>query len=327
MEEKGKKKGKGVAAVNGETQLGEVMIESIQSFLTGKEAARTAILSKSWYKTWLTRPTLDFDEHDFENGDGFLEFATNTMQRYRHSNRRIESFRLRINISVGRVGGYFTRMIVAAMEIGATHLNLNLNLNRHNIDGSAGSVLPAEVLGSKTLTRLSVTDAKIDETSVSAIGCWRLESLSLERVHADSESLINHVFSSCTWIEELSLCECTTYTINGNLPMPWSDVNVCKLQKLRSLCLKGMTAYSLFCINFACLPCLKDLKVADCTWSLYERMELLASSSLEHISFVNVTELKLDFDVPNIRRFVYLAIYLISPLNQLVQGNGRGSPT
>ncbi|KAG8370092.1 hypothetical protein BUALT_Bualt14G0081600 [Buddleja alternifolia] len=55
-------------AIDEHLQLHEPIIHHIQSFLSGKEAAWMAVLCKSWYNSWLTRPTLDFDERDFRIG-------------------------------------------------------------------------------------------------------------------------------------------------------------------------------------------------------------------------------------------------------------------
>ncbi|KAL3645015.1 hypothetical protein CASFOL_010195 [Castilleja foliolosa] len=52
-------------AGEGEIQFAEPIIHRLQSFLTGKEAAQTTIVSKSWHSAWLTRPNLDFDDTYF----------------------------------------------------------------------------------------------------------------------------------------------------------------------------------------------------------------------------------------------------------------------
>ncbi|KAH6808791.1 hypothetical protein C2S51_026574 [Perilla frutescens var. frutescens] len=129
------KKGKRIGTATGQiTLLPEAMIHHIQSFLTGKEAARTSLLSKSWHSAWLTRPALEFDQGDFDiNGDPkldkieFEKFATKTLQRYQQLNLKIESFRLH-TISSGRgISALAKKLIVQAItRIGATDLNLKL---------------------------------------------------------------------------------------------------------------------------------------------------------------------------------------------------------
>ncbi|KAL0376513.1 UNVERIFIED_CONTAM: hypothetical protein Scaly_0768900 [Sesamum calycinum] len=94
-------RGKRIQAINGEIPLPEAIIQHIQSFLDGKQAAQTSVLSKSWYNAWLTRPNVDLDERNFPTIDAkslipdeFLIFAKKTMERYRNFNLKIESFRL-----------------------------------------------------------------------------------------------------------------------------------------------------------------------------------------------------------------------------------------
>ncbi|KAL8525249.1 hypothetical protein ACS0TY_014760 [Phlomoides rotata] len=80
-------KGKRVEA---EFQLPEAIIQHIQSFLNGKEAAQTTLLSKSWNDAWLTRPNLDFDQKAFERKSSddtqssqtrFWNFVNKTVER------------------------------------------------------------------------------------------------------------------------------------------------------------------------------------------------------------------------------------------------------
>lgn len=89
--------------------LAEEVIQHIQSFMSGKEAARSAILSKSWYHAWLSRPTIDF----------FCDraFAEKTIQRYQDSNL----FRQRRSHAVIC---RFGNLIANAMEIGAAAVRI-----------------------------------------------------------------------------------------------------------------------------------------------------------------------------------------------------------
>ncbi|KAL8481696.1 hypothetical protein ACS0TY_028004 [Phlomoides rotata] len=75
-----------IEAISGE--IPEVIIQHIQSFLNGNDAARTSTLSKAWYAAWLTRPDLDFPD---------LDIAKKTLLRYEESNRKLHSFRLSID--------------------------------------------------------------------------------------------------------------------------------------------------------------------------------------------------------------------------------------
>ncbi|CAA0822014.1 Unknown protein [Striga hermonthica] len=67
-------------AARGEFFLSEPIIHRIQSFLNGREAAQTTVLSKSWRQAWLTRPNLDFDTSHFSTLVEFPEFMDKTIR-------------------------------------------------------------------------------------------------------------------------------------------------------------------------------------------------------------------------------------------------------
>ncbi|GFP80731.1 F-box protein at3g03040 [Phtheirospermum japonicum] len=118
--------------MGGEFELPEPIIQRIQFFLTGKEAARTTILSKSWLSAWLTRPNLDFDETNFkrpwwaQKSDDFVEFTNTTIRRYEESSIRIESFKLCLKTDYGPRVDHANEMILRALKTGATHLSFQL---------------------------------------------------------------------------------------------------------------------------------------------------------------------------------------------------------
>ncbi|KAL8471509.1 hypothetical protein ACS0TY_028958 [Phlomoides rotata] len=173
-----------IEAIRGETQLLEEMIQHIQSFLSGEEAARTAILSESWYTAWLTRPDLDFFDPDVAN---------KTLQRYHELNRKIQSFKLWLSF---RDSPKAEELIVKAMNLGATDLHIRLVFD----------VLPHVLLESETLVRLSVSCCKIDLRG-QKISCSRLKSFSLSQVSIEGNTFWDMI-STCPLIEELKLSGC-----------------------------------------------------------------------------------------------------------------------
>lgn len=184
-----------IEAVGGEIALPEPLIQHVQSFLSGKEAAQTTAISKSWYSAWLTRPNLDLDQRDygiraFTDPFGFYALAKKIVQRYQELNLKIESCRLFINdLSFGN------ELMVTAIKMGAVDLQFETQFST--------MVLPREVLGSDNLLRLSVIGCKID----GKVNWSRLESLSLCRVCIEGD-LIWDIISSCPLIEKLVLSEC-----------------------------------------------------------------------------------------------------------------------
>ncbi|KAL8485212.1 hypothetical protein ACS0TY_027491 [Phlomoides rotata] len=282
-----------------ETQLPEVMIQPIQSFLSGIEAAQTTLLSRSWYTTWLTRPNLDFDEGDFLRFEKstFVKFAKKTMQRYEEWNRKIQSFRLlirdkRSNISVAK------ELILEAMKLGATDLHLKL------IGGWNCFVLPHEVLQSQTLVRLSLDSCNI----YLKVSCPRLKSLSLSRVLIAGNNLWN-IISTCPTIEKLVLSDFNQDSIKLILEPP--GLCVVDFHKLRVLSLENMIICQELFRDISRFPCLKELTIDNC--SIREEIQI-CSNSLMYISFTHMTgsRSRLKLDVPNIRKFKFSGCYIPS---------------
>ncbi|KAL3645005.1 hypothetical protein CASFOL_010185 [Castilleja foliolosa] len=136
-------------ADGGEIQFAEPIIHRLQSFLTGKEAAQTTIISKSWYSAWLTRPNLDLDDTyfgissykpDHSKLDAFKKYAKKTIKRYEQSNLKIESFKLCMDINQYGCADLANKLIMKALRNCATRLCLRLNR-------SSSFVLTHEVFG------------------------------------------------------------------------------------------------------------------------------------------------------------------------------------
>ncbi|GFQ06514.1 F-box/LRR-repeat protein at3g59200 [Phtheirospermum japonicum] len=192
--------------MGGEVQLPEPLIQRIQYFLVGKEAARTTVLSKSWRNAWLTRPNLVFDETDFyPETHKCLEYAKKTIQRYGESNSKIESFKLCIRNEWSVSSDHVKEIILAALKLRATHLSFKLLRD---------FVLPNEVFGSENLVGLSVEGCNIDLGIMSqkVTRCSRLGSLCLYSVGIENH-MISHIISSCPLIENLSLTDINDFYV------------------------------------------------------------------------------------------------------------------
>ncbi|KAL3645003.1 hypothetical protein CASFOL_010183 [Castilleja foliolosa] len=163
-------------AGEGEIQFAEPIIHRLQSFLTGKEAARTAVVSKSWHSAWLTRPNLDLDDtHFILRG-----------RQYSNDYYCFVKFKKYAKKTIKRMG--VTRLC--------------LKINRSSF------VLPNEVFGSDNLVELSSGGCSIKLDDGVIIKCRRLESLSLDDnmncilIKIDT---VSKIVSSCPSIEKLSL--------------------------------------------------------------------------------------------------------------------------
>ncbi|KAL8533019.1 hypothetical protein ACS0TY_009323 [Phlomoides rotata] len=295
-------------------ELPEAIIQHIQSFLNGKKAAQTTLLSKSWYTAWLTRPNLDFDvnyfvDSDFRNfnydiGIRFWNFVNKTMERYDKLNLQIHSLRLCIHsypktcLDLHSCSNA-TKLIIKALNMGATCLDLNVSfkdlIDYKSVEYGCYQILtpftlPHQVFGSENLNTLSVSRCKID----GKVSCSRLKSLTLDNAIVEGDRIWD-IISSCPLIENLSIT-------------PWSKfgkkiVESGPFNKLKSLLLSRVEVHSLLFKDFSSkFPCLKDLSIHGCCCD--EEIQI-SSPSLECINFKENTILGVKFDVPRIRKFTF----------------------
>ncbi|KAL8515516.1 hypothetical protein ACS0TY_014271 [Phlomoides rotata] len=311
-----------------EAELQLPIIQHIQSFLSGRMAARTTLLSKSWYTAWLTRPNLDFDQNNFlgkfndhEDVSRFWGFMNKTVQRYEDSNLKIESLRLWM---YDWFTSYYEQtvareVIIKAIKMGAIDLCITFQKE------DSLFALPHEVFGSENLIRLSV-DGCIINLGDGKVRCSGLKSLILDSVYLDGD-IIWDIISSCPLVESLSLRSCRVlhktrfsfadaYTRTRMLslgPFVGSVVNLYEFPKLKCLLLNGVKIHSSFFDDFSSkFPCLKDLTLYDCDGFKGIRV---SGPSLERINFTRrrkMQTLRVKFDVPRIRRFTFSGIHVPS---------------
>ncbi|KAL3642662.1 hypothetical protein CASFOL_013477 [Castilleja foliolosa] len=267
------KKGNQIEAINGEFQLHEPIIHLVQSFLNAKEAAQTAILSKSWRSAWLTRPNLDFSI-PYRGEDEYLACVEKTIQRYEQSNLKIESLRL-CNENGGLYdcfGVFANDLITRALKIGATHLSV------HNI--GTEMVLSQGVFEAENVVELSLHGCKIKDLGFDQkVRCSKLESLNLSSVIISSE-MISNIALCCPLIRKLSLCDVATFRFVIHFKHDDDDDD------------DDDVYYS-----FSRLPSLKDLTIRKC------RTQEVSCPSLERLYFATEHYTSVKLDVPSIRKF------------------------
>ncbi|KAL3640862.1 hypothetical protein CASFOL_015830 [Castilleja foliolosa] len=278
--------------MGGEFQLPEPIIQHIQSFLTGKEAAQTTVLSKSWYSAWLTRTNLELTDYYFNTTGGyyyagfnygFSEFAKKTIQRYEESNLTIQRLRLYMCGSTSMVD-LASELIVRALKLGVTHLNLM-------IDYSKIFVLPHEVLECENLVELSLAFCEIDRNSIK---CLNLESLRMFAVGISRDTIYN-IISRCPLIQELELS--CIHEIGPRAPCP---TDIPKLCQLKCLVLCNVEFDTLWCFDdlLPKLTSLQDLTLGNC-----KNVRKVCSPSLERLTFDPSHRSRVEFDVPSIKKF------------------------
>ncbi|KAL3640869.1 hypothetical protein CASFOL_015837 [Castilleja foliolosa] len=283
--------------MGGEFQLPEPIIQDIQSFLTGKEAAQTSVLSKSWYSAWLTRPIVEFNVHDFKrnlSSDRLNYDAKKTIQRYEESNLKIERLRLHMS-GMSSMVDLASELIVRAFKIGVTHLSVDSSFY-------CPYFLPGEVfeaVEAENLVELSLEGCMID---ISSVKCVSLESLSLERVKLKRCDTIYNIISSCPLIQKLSLSGVDETEQAPGLCAP-SPTNLPKLCQLRCLvlCAVYFDTFWYFSDLLPELPSLQDLTLIRCA-----DVGEVCSPSLERLTFEpygSDQSSRVEFDVPSIKKF------------------------
>ncbi|KAG8391087.1 hypothetical protein BUALT_Bualt01G0151300 [Buddleja alternifolia] len=304
--------------MNGELQLPEVIIQHIQSFLNQRQAARTSVLSKSWYSAWSSRPILDFNERDFKwkrntgvSGSQiaepfsvfvkrrFMKFVKGTVQRYHELNLKIEVFRLWICVIDSDSASLVNEFITRALKLGVSDFSLE-------ISGCYSKyVLPEQVFEAKSLIKLSVVGCTIRQHIDGGVICSSLESLTLCRVSI-WDDMIRDIMLGCPLLENLHLLECKgLLNVNAsklhnlekfcvikcrdcNLKCLWVDVP--EYGKLSCLMLEQVKIDEFFFHDFSLkFPCLGDLSLHHCDG--YNNIEI-SSRSLKYISLIHKYELK-----------------------------------
>ncbi|GFP90319.1 F-box/LRR-repeat protein at4g14096 [Phtheirospermum japonicum] len=304
-------KGKKIKALDGEIPLPESIIQHIQSFLNKKQAAQTALLSKSWRNAWSTSPNLDLDQRNFPNpgqiAAAFSEFANKTMQRYLESNLKIEKFSLWMKSTEGdRDPLLANELISKALRMGVHDLNFEIH---PPIDTF---VLPDEVLGAETLIGLSLIGCKINRPIDGKVSCSRLKFLSLRSVYI-SDDVVCDIISNCPLIESLLLSGCEN-VIDIKLPtVSRRTIRILALRNpmkksfefhnLKSLSLDRLNIDGLFTHDF----CLKFRSLLELTLShcyCCKRIQI-SSPSLECITLEKMRMFGAKFDVPNMQKFKF----------------------
>ncbi|KAH6756159.1 hypothetical protein C2S53_004258 [Perilla frutescens var. hirtella] len=272
-----------------EFSLPPEIVEHIHSFMKGKEAARTAILSKSLYNAWFKRPNLNFDQRDFCYG--FSEFTKKTMQRYEDFNLKIVSFTLRMKYDFGSPS-LAKELIVRAMKLGAIDLKIEF------YNPYLPFVLPEEVLGSETLAILSLTKCTLDLGRNVEVTCSQLKSLHLYKVAVKNGDLFRNLILKCPLIEKLV---CDDRLLSCENERDENEIHELKSLSLDTLSDRDALFFQDLLLKFPFLKNLAIRYIDDC------RNIRIRSQSVESISFVDgleyYREVTAEFDVPNIRKF------------------------
>ncbi|KAG2260770.1 hypothetical protein Bca52824_080064 [Brassica carinata] len=207
------------------SNLPDELICHILSFLTTTEAASTSVLSKRWRNLLPFVTSLDFD-------DSIYDFPEMGIQRKPHfddfvdkvlalqgNDAPLNGFSLKCSSDPSLVNGW----ILKVLDRGATDLDLYVSSYEYKY------TLPPQVLMSKTLVKLRVSEFTID---VGEVSLPKLKTLHMNNVAFADESgaAFAKLVSSCHVLEELVLDK-----------MTWDFWDSCSVS---NPCLKRVTIYS-----------------------------------------------------------------------------------
>ncbi|KAK2980450.1 hypothetical protein RJ640_028858 [Escallonia rubra] len=217
------------------SQLPELIIHQILSFLSGKEAAQTSVLCKTWLSAWSTNPFLDLDQTYFgedalgwyeqnpnaeEKRRKFMKFLHDKMIRYREQEPRIKKLALRVNFIYGSLVSVADEWIGLALENHVEELDLFIRT-----PSCPGYAWPQAIFTTSRLTELRLRGCKLEHVDGNgAIKCHALRILHLLNVDTDKLAIQN-LISSCPLIQELCIEYCEG----------WERIQIGNLHNLKKL--------------------------------------------------------------------------------------------
>lgn len=174
------------------SELPDLVLNRIVSFLATKYAVRTSVLSTRWKDIWASSPNLDFYDEYKPDKAGFMAFVDRVLS-YRNSSD-IQKFRLHCSKveDFSRVCGW----ICTAIKHNVVEVDLNFGS-----DGDQTYELPESLFLSKTLVVLKLVSKCITFNPQSG-SFPSLKVLDVHLYHPDNDSM-KKLFSRCPILEDL----------------------------------------------------------------------------------------------------------------------------
>ncbi|KAF8391421.1 hypothetical protein HHK36_023726 [Tetracentron sinense] len=188
------------------SQLPDIVLLHILSFLPMKDAVKMGILSKRWEYLWTSVPKLDYHTPEFldEDVDDFVTFVNRTLVLY--EGPKIQKIHVCFNCKEWHVSSV-DLWIRLAIRKNVEELDLDF-AGKENVETLDGYLylLPQYMYTKASLTKLRLSFCLVRPRGLI---CWRLlKNLSLAYVEL-SDNLIQKMLSGSPSLEVLDLCECT----------------------------------------------------------------------------------------------------------------------
>ncbi|XVE80153.1 hypothetical protein DITRI_Ditri14bG0116600 [Diplodiscus trichospermus] len=183
------------------SQLPDVLIQHILSFLPTKEAVATSILSKRWLWVWISVPILDLEDSPCCTTDeklrfDFVQFVTDVLILNKVS--FLDKFCIKLNSFYHPF--YARTWFMAAVTRDVKELDITI----HGMGNSHFLKLPRSLFTAKTLTILKLKHGvELDVPATVYLPC--LKVLHLVWIKFTNDESLSRLFSACPVLQELLL--------------------------------------------------------------------------------------------------------------------------
>ncbi|KAK0601275.1 hypothetical protein LWI29_022676 [Acer saccharum] len=199
------------------SELPDVIIHHIMSYLSTLEATQTCVLSKRWNHLQTSFPILDFDliyfeEKDLEtrrkkrkiyNINKFIQFVDASLLRFCEAKVSMQKFRLSMKVyDAERVASHLEKWIELAVANEVKELDLNVETI-----GDRRYSPPETIFSAEFVTTLKLGGCNLEQFSAYTIRFHFLKKLVLNAVHIDEQAFQKFI-SECPLLEDLFLSLC-----------------------------------------------------------------------------------------------------------------------
>ncbi|XP_074284627.1 FBD-associated F-box protein At5g56370-like isoform X3 [Silene latifolia] len=302
------------------SDLPDFILHDILLILDTKEAGRTSVLSKRWYRAWSSIPVLVFQpryfkidvckarndesEDDKDKLQRFVKFVDGTMLRYSILEFKIRKMYLEVLI----VDEELVNLVDTWIKIAVLNQIEELEIQIH---GNIDYVLPEFLFCAKSLKVLKCRRIELPYYEIMEL--VSLTHLTLEPISVD-EDMLQRIISYCPLVE-LDI----THEYLDEVSLPWmrkvdGRVEGCGSGTMQSNLQESPLQKFVFCSNRVYLPWpwkmnampLKNLKTVEISCAtitddiVYEliSLEKLALNSCVRLKYVKISSLSLkDFQI------------------------------